>query len=514
MALNDDVIRFSKLFDLIAGVHSSCDDVQGLYKVISRSAAVLCDCEAAFLLFFDDARKNLNLSSFYSFKKDASPAQFTVEVGEGIAGWVAQHQKSLVLNDTADEEHSLSLALEKTGFPAKTLLAVPLLYKNDIIGVLELINKNSALKDLDKSFFDDSDVSILESFALQSAIAIHNASVFQNLHDQVIANGGQSDQNADAGNTESRMITKSPLMKEKLEIIDRLAKTDSSVLILGESGVGKELVAEEIHLRSPRKARPFIKINCAALHDDLAESELFGHIKGAFTGASTERKGRFELAHTGSIFLDEIADMPEAIQAKLLRVLQEKTFEKVGSDKPVQVDVRVLAATNKDIEKLIQEGSFRKDLYYRLNVLPVFVPPLRQRPEDIPELAEHFLKQCSQDMKKHFSGFSDEAMEALISYPWPGNIRELGNCVERACVTSASAIIERRDLLINQETEYTEKTGDGARDLKAVINAFKSHFIRKVLEEKKWNQTEAAKALDIQRTYLSRLIKELSIERV
>ena len=240
------------------------------------------------------------------------------------------------------------------------------------------------------------------------------------------------------------------------------------------------------------------------------ESELFGHVKGAFTGAESERRGRFEAAKGGTIFLDEIGDFPLSLQAKLLRVIQHKTFEKVGSDLSVTVDTRILAATNKNIEELVERGMFRSDLYYRLNVLPLYIPPLRQRQEDIPELAMFFLKRCMRDMKKRFEGFSSEAMRAMLSYGWPGNIRELENCVERACVIGKRQWIREEDLLLNQHPEAALEK-QGGRDLKTAITTFKTYFIKKVLAEHNGNQTEAAKALDIQRTYLSKLIKELLI---
>jgi Nif-specific regulatory protein len=306
------------------------------------------------------------------------------------------------------------------------------------------------------------------------------------------------------------LIAKSPVILEKLEIIDRVAQTDSSVLILGESGVGKELFAEQIHLRSPRSQAPFIRVNCAAIPEGLLESELFGHVKGAFTNAIANRQGRFEMADGGTIFLDEIADIPLALQAKLLRVIQERTFEKVGADSTLTVNVRILAATNKDIEAQVGKGEFRSDLYYRLNVLPLYIPPLRQRPEDIPELASFFLKRFMVETKKQFDGFSDGAVETMLSYSWPGNIRELENSVERACVIGKGRQIQPGDLFLNAQGTVSEPEG-GSRNLKNAINSFKTHYIRKILEENNWNQTESSKDLGIQRTYLSRLIKELDI---
>jgi len=308
------------------------------------------------------------------------------------------------------------------------------------------------------------------------------------------------------------LVYESRVIGEKLRIVDRAAMTDSSVLILGESGVGKELFAEQIHLRSPRRDAPFVRVNCAAIPEGLLESELFGHVKGAFTGAAGNRKGRFETANGGTVFLDEIGDLPLALQAKLLRVLQERTFEKVGSDKTLSVDVRILTATNRDIESMVGRGEFRGDLYYRLNVLPLLIPPLRQRAEDIPKLARFFLSRLAPAGEgKRFDGFSEDAMEAMLTYPWPGNVRELENCVERACVVSGGGWIGRSDLLLGIDAKGSDLGGD--RRLKTALNAFKANFIRKVLDENGWNQTETAKALDIQRTYLSRLVKELGITK-
>ena len=280
--------------------------------------------------------------------------------------------------------------------------------------------------------------------------------------------------------------------------------------MLGESGSGKEIFAEQIHLKSPRNKKPFVRVNCAAIPEGLLESEFFGHVKGAFTSAIANRHGRFELADGGTIFLDEIGELPLFLQSKLLRVIQEKNFEKVGSDVTVSVDVRILAATNRDIEKQVEKGEFRRDLYYRLNVLPLYIPPLRARPEDIVELANFFLKKSIKKTQNTFEGFSTEAMDTMLAYSWPGNVRELQNCIERACIIAKGRLIEAEDLFL-KATENTMIPRDGNRNLKNAENIFRAHFIKQVLEENNWNQTEAAKALDIQRTYLSRLIKELDI---
>ncbi|MCL2271594.1 MAG: sigma 54-interacting transcriptional regulator [Treponema sp.] len=312
----------------------------------------------------------------------------------------------------------------------------------------------------------------------------------------------------------SKIITKSKVILDILDTVERAAKTDSSVLLLGESGVGKELFAQKLHYSSQREAFPFIKVNCAALPEGLLESELFGHIKGAFTNAISNRQGRFELADKGTIFLDEIGDLPLFLQAKILRVIQEKKFEKVGSEDTITVDVRIIAATNKDLLDLIGKSLFREDLYYRLNVLPIVIPPLRKRPEDIFELARFFLNKYMKETNKNFAGFSKEALDTLVSHSWPGNVRELQNCIERACVISRNKYIEPEDLFTKPPgIDFITESKYKDRNLKTAVNAFKAYYIRKALEENNWNQTETSRALAIQRTYLSRLIKELNIEQ-
>jgi len=465
-----------------------------------ESATRLSDAEASCLLLMDKEKETLNFEVALG-SKGAEVQKYTIKLGEGIAGWVAQNNKSLIVNDVQNDKRHLSTIGEEINYKSKTIMAVPMRIKDDCIGVLEVINKK------DEDGFSREDLEWLEIFANQAALAVVNAksmeearSEIQTLQDQL-----QSDQY-------HTIITKSPVILEKMEIIDRVAKTDSSVLLLGESGVGKELFAEQIHLKSARKNAAFVRVNCAAIPEGLLESELFGHVKGAFTNAIAGRKGRFELADSGTIFLDEIGDLPLSLQAKILRVIQEKKFEKVGSDTTVTVNVRIVAATNKDLEEQVQKNAFRQDLYYRLNVFPIFIPPLRQRPEDIPELANFFLKNFMRETKKHYDGFSQGALEDMLSYSWPGNVRELQNCIERACVIGKNKWISSEDLFLKPGESFHEQEGEVVeRNLKTAINVFKTNFILKVLEENNWNQTETAKALVIQRTYLSRLIKELNI---
>jgi Nif-specific regulatory protein len=496
-----DKSKFNTLIEINVLINSNYGDIHALLAKILESATRLCQSEASSLLLVNREKQELYFEAALG-SKGSQVKKFTVKFGEGIAGWVAAHNKSIIVNDVENEKLHLKKIAELIDYPSKTMLAVPMRLKNECIGVIELLNKK------DSRGFTQDDCEWLEIFANQAALAIGNAQNLEKVRNEV--KSLKEALNKDGGY--HVFIAKSPVMNEKLEIIERVAKTDSSVLLLGESGVGKELFAEQIHLKSPRTGSPFIRVNCAAIPEGLLESELFGHVKGAFTNAIQDRKGRFEAADGGTLFLDEIGDLPLSLQAKLLRVIQQKTFEKVGSDLSVSVDVRILAATNKDIETLVEKGEFRSDLYYRLNVLPIYVPPLRQRPEDIPELANFFLKKYRAETKKQFAGFSSEAMEEMLSYSWPGNVRELQNCIERACVIGKDEWIQKKDLFIKNNPYIEEQGGESGRNLKAAINTFKVHYIQKALEENNWNQTETAKALDIQRTYLSRLIKELSIK--
>jgi Nif-specific regulatory protein len=493
-----DPAKFGTLIEISALINSNYGDATSLLTQILESATRLTEGEASSLMLMDRESGKLRFEIALG-PKGRELKKFLLNPGEGIAGWVAVHGRSLIVNDVETDSRFYADISKSIGFPTYSILAVPMRVREESVGVIEIINKKS------KKYFNQDDLDWLEVFAVQAAIAIENARYFerareeiQHLKEQVSTEKGWHS-----------LIAQSPLILEKLDLIERVAKTDSSVLILGESGVGKELFAEQVHLKSSRAAGPFVRVNCAALPEGLLESELFGHVKGAFTDAIQNRRGRFELADGGTIFLDEIGDLPLKLQAKLLRVLQQKTFERVGASDPVTVDVRIVAATNKDIESLVDKGEFRSDLYYRLNVLPLHIPPLRQRKEDIPALAEFFLKKFSRETNKRFVGFTESAIELMLSYSWPGNVRELENAVERAVVIAKESRIGARDLLLSPGSAETDEYR--GKSLKEALMIFKRHFIRKGLEDNNWNQTETSKVLDIQRTYLSRLIKELEI---
>ena len=306
---------------------------------------------------------------------------------------------------------------------------------------------------------------------------------------------------------EHEMVGGGPALREVERFIARVAPIDSTVLIQGESGTGKELVAHAIHRNSRRAEKPFVAINCAAMPDTLLESELFGYEKGAFTGANRQKFGKFEVAEGGTLFLDEVGELAPLLQAKLLRVLQEREFERVGGTQPIRVNIRLIAATNRDLKAAIQSGTFRQDLYYRLKVVSLTTPPLRERKEDIPLLAAHFARMHARKAQRSIEGVSDAAISALMQYDWPGNVRELDNAIERAVVLGAGAWILPEDL--PEELGVTERsTGSYYHD---AIRDMKKELIVKAVRQAGGNFTEAARLLGVHPNYLHRLIRNLNI---
>jgi transcriptional regulator with GAF, ATPase, and Fis domain len=313
------------------------------------------------------------------------------------------------------------------------------------------------------------------------------------------------------------IVGNSPALRAVLDVVAKVADSDSTVLVTGESGTGKELIARAIHYNSPRADRMFVTVNCGAIPEELLESELFGHVRGAFTNAVSHREGRFALAHGGTIFLDEIGDMSPNLQVKLLRVLQDRTFEPVGSSKTMSVDVRVIAATNQDLEAAIRERRFREDLFYRLNVIPIEVPPLRERREDIPLLVRHFLAAASHERGKPAPEFSREAEERLLLYAWPGNVRELENAIERLVVLSGDREISVDDLPAALRrpgapalpSPQLPRSGLSFRD---VVEDFETQLILQALGQTHWNKNRAAQLLGLNRTTLIEKIKKKGLE--
>jgi DNA-binding NtrC family response regulator len=315
-----------------------------------------------------------------------------------------------------------------------------------------------------------------------------------------------------------QIVGNAPGLQRVLDVVERVADTDSTVLVTGESGTGKELVARALHYNSRRAERMFVTVNCGAIPEELLESELFGHVRGAFTNAINHREGRFSVARGGTIFLDEIGDMSPSLQVKLLRVLQDRTFEPVGSSKTTRVDVRVVAATHQDLELAIQEGRFREDLYYRLNVIPIEVPPLRDRREDIPLLVHHFLEVHSREKDRKVEGVDPDALVRLCEYAWPGNVRELENLMERLVVMRGEGRVQIADLPESLRTTRAQVSSPAVRvppdglSFNEVVEGLETDLILQALEQTSWNKNQAARLLGLNRTTLLEKIKRKKLE--
>jgi DNA-binding NtrC family response regulator len=312
--------------------------------------------------------------------------------------------------------------------------------------------------------------------------------------------------------TFDNVVGHSQAMQEIFATIMRVAPTRATVLLAGESGVGKDLIARAIHFHSPRRDRPFVKINCTAIPENLMESELFGFEKGAFTGAVAPKPGKFEMADTGTAFLDEIGDVPGSIQVKLLRVLQEREFERLGSNKTRQIDVRILAATNRDLRAALEEGTFREDLYYRLNVVPLNIPPLRERKEDIPFLAEHFVRKLAVETGSTADSISENAIKRLLEYSWPGNVRELENVIERSLVLAAGKRLEAADIRLEANPRARESAIDSFLPDGVTLDEHEQAIIREALRRADGNKSQAARLLGVTRNALRYRLSQMGME--
>jgi len=493
-----DPIKFGTLIEINNLINSQYADLNVLLTAILESATKLTDSEASSLLLLDQEQQRLHFVIALG-SKGQEVKSFTLKVGEGIAGWVAQNNRSLIANDAEDDPRFFSDISKSVGFKTTSILAVPMRDRSHCVGVLEMINKKSGAS------FNEEDLSWLEIFANQAGIALQNARSYLAVKNELTLLKGERETPPGF----HQFLFKSEQMIKISQLVDKFAASDATVLITGESGSGKELVAEQIHLKSNRRNSPFIRINCASLPETLLETELFGHMKGAFTDALETKKGRFELAQGGTLLLDEIGEMTLNLQAKFLRVLQSKVFERVGGTETLKTDVRIIASTNKSLTTEVESGRFRSDLFYRLNVLPLEVPPLRQRMKDITLLSEYFFNKFLQKSPKKLKGFSSQAMEKLYNYSWPGNVRELENSVERAVILASGPYIEPTDLGLEQENEDSNST-----DLKSALVIYKNQYIKKILNQTGGNQTQAARILGLQRTYLSKLVNEFENTKI
>jgi Nif-specific regulatory protein len=411
---------------------SSVQDLDQLLELIIETATRMMDAKASSLLLLDRKTQKLYFK-VATGAKGTDIKQFEIDLGQGIAGYVAQTGEPLLIPDVAEDPRWYKEISESIGFKTQSIACVPMKINGEIIGVVEIIDK------ADGSSIRDEDLKILSVFADLAARAIGDARKIEHDKKEI-----RDLKNELRGKYE--LVGESKALRKVISDAIKVANSKTTTLLLGESGTGKELLARLIHRVGPRKDEPMIVLNCAALPETLLEDELFGHEKGAYTGAVAQKIGKFELADGGTIFLDEIGEMSPGMQSKLLRILQEGVFYRVGGNKAIPVDVRVISATNRNIEEDVAQGRFREDLYYRINVVQIHMPPLRERREDIVLLAEHFLDIFKKERGTSNLVISKEAMDLITEYDWPGNVREMKNALERAVVMGNGKQILPEDL--------------------------------------------------------------------
>jgi formate hydrogenlyase transcriptional activator len=436
-------------------------------------------------------------------------------VAEMPAGLAWQTQQSLIIPCVAEEKRWPLLHERARPYGVRSACWLPLTTVRRRLGTLTFASKQP-------SAYADSDVRFLERVASQVAVAVENAVAFQEieaalreieaLKDKLAKENAYLEEEVRTGHNFGEIVGDSESLRRALNQVETVAPTGSTVLIRGETGTGKELIARALHDLSPRKGRAFVKMNCAAIPTGLLESELFGHEKGAFTGAIAQKIGRFELAHQGTLFLDEVGDIPPELQPKLLRVLQEQEFERLGGTKTIKVDVRLVAATHRDLAKMVADGRFREDLYYRLNVFPVVLPPLRERREDIPRLVRHFTQQFARRMGRRIETIPTAALDALVHYPWPGNVRELQNIIERAVILSPGPTLQ---VPLNDVQAAGEEVSSPTASPVTLADAEREHILD-ALRETGWvlaGSKGAAARLGMKRSTLRWKMKRLSISK-
>ncbi len=485
------------LIEASAAINSTLE-LEPTLKTIAERAAAVMDAEASSVLLLDRARRKLVFKAATGVSAD-SLLGMEFDASLGIAGKALNSPEPVLVTDVSKDQAFFADIDHKINFRTRSIAAARLIRKDQVVGVVEVINKRGAEN------FSARDLELLQIFANLAACGAFNAETHERLR--------KENRNLIASQSGSPpIIGQSPALRQMLDLCTRVAASNATALLLGETGTGKEVASRFIHASSPRRDKPFVAINCAALPETLLESELFGHEKGAFTGAVGQKLGRFELAHGGTLFLDEIGEIAPATQIKLLRVLQEREFVRVGGTRTVACDVRIVAATNRDLQQCVRAGTFREDLYYRLSVFPIQTPPLRQRREDIPLLVEYFVRNSAAQLNVRVPRISDAAMAALTAYNWPGNIRELQNVVERAVLLCDGDTIEPSALPreIAGDAEATTSPPDRTE---SSLWGYEKALIVKALKENNWNQTRAARALGISRDNLRYRVKKFRIQK-
>jgi len=483
------LLRISKAVISVRGLEALEKQLlDSVFEVIpaDRGAILLCD------------QGNNEYSSAFGWDRRTGPNP-TVQVSRHITAQVLQEGVAVLSNDLSAAD-SLADTESVAIRHIRGVLAVPLEVFDNVFGVIYLDATDPEVR------FDEDHLQLLTAIGGIAALALENARRMEWLE--------QENRRLQAEmNLEHNMVGESPRMREIYQFITRVAPKDSTVLVYGESGTGKELVAHAIHHNSARTQKPFVAINCAALAETLLESELFGHEKGAFTGAIVQKKGKLEVAEGGTVFLDEIGELAPALQAKMLRVLQQREFERVGGTKTIKLDVRLIAATNRDLEEEVKKGRFREDLYYRLNVVSLRMPALRERREDISLLASYFAAKYGKRSNRTLLGISPQARACLLNYDWPGNVRELENAIERAVVLGSSDLILPEDLP-EQVLERAVPAGTSVDAFHDAVRENKKQLIINAVEQANGNYTEAARLLGLHPNYLHRLIRNLNLKAV
>ena len=498
------------LYDVSRSLHALIE-LNDLLPVVVEKTKELLHVDGCSVILLDETGRAL----YFPFvsPENSSVAerlrQLQMPADKGIAGWVVQHGQSLLVADVRRDPRFYAEVDQQTGGETRSILCAPLRSQRGILGVIECINKHEAT-------FTQSELTFLEALAGSIAVAIENARLYQTLklsearlRDEVALLSRQRP----VGQRFSEIVGSGVAMEKVFRLLESAIGSPITVLLQGETGSGKEVIARAIHFEGPRKHKPFVAVNCGAFTESLLESELFGYRKGAFTGANIDKRGLFEAADGGTIFLDEIGDTPATTQVKLLRVLERGEFIPVGDTQVRKVDTRIVSATNKELLGEVRAGRFREDMYYRLSAFPIQVPPLRERREDIPLLVAHLLKRLTEKWGKREVTVAPEAMDCLVRYPWPGNVRELEHELERA-VTLAG------DTTALQLQHFSERVlgaspGTGrlrpAGSLKQARDAFEREYVAGALRSHNGNVSHAAKALGISRVMMQRKMKEFGL---
>ena len=488
VSYNGKVEELSLLFEISQLLDQSVDLDKVIHPVLQALANRL-EMQHAAITLLDRKTGELSIEAAYGYSS-SEQARGRYQLGEGITGKVVQSGETQIIPRVGDDDLFLNRTGARKDQDELAFICVPIKLGNETIGALS-VDCNPA------------EESTLESLAKFLSIVTSLISQAVNLRRNILEEKRRLvEENTRLQNElrsrfrPSNIIGNSQAMQEVYDMIAQVSRSEATVLVRGESGTGKELVAHAIHYNSTRADKPFIKVHCAALPETIIESELFGHEKGSFTGAVSTRKGRFELAHGGTIFLDEIGDLAPMTQVKLLRVLQERQFERVGGNETIRTDVRVITATNRNLEELMEQNQFREDLYYRLNVFPIHLPPLRDRKSDILLLADHFVEKYAEKNDKDIQRISTPAIDLLSSYHWPGNVRELENVIERAAVLSVDGVIHSHHL--PPTLQSAESTGTGVSgSLQDQLDNLERELVIDALKSTKGNMARAAKLLQI-----------------